>query len=325
MGELRVFISHAHEDRALAKAWQSLLHTVTMGQVTPWYSSDDRGGGAGVGPGEWRKSVREKMVEADTILALLTPGSNERPWLVWESGYAEGQNKTIIPVTFFMDESRMHEVFRDKQIFEGDKEDSVLKLLAHLAACQFEESIPEASKLVWGSYVSGYMEHVHHERKESLTRSLFHDDFHMRSIAEKLAGSWFAAWTEVSSDGESTFETDKLEAWTTDGRIRMVGVSAKTGIEELITGAAESVYYPMEGVVSSDGVVSVSYWSQGDIRYCGTAMFRPVGGSGQLMEGSWQGFTAKHVDEEPSYRRGRVLLARTEEKLVRALQTGVSK
>ena len=91
-----IFISHAHEDRGLAKAWQDLIRTLSVGQIHPWYSSDERAGG-GVGTGEWRSEIRDRVAEAETILALLTPGSNERPWLVWESGFAEGQEKTIVP------------------------------------------------------------------------------------------------------------------------------------------------------------------------------------------------------------------------------------
>ncbi|TWU00951.1 toll/interleukin-1 receptor domain-containing protein [Stieleria varia] len=314
MTGLRVFISHAHEDKALAQAWQSLINTLTLGQVTPWYSSDDRGGG-GVGPGEWRKAIREHMIEADTILALLTPGSNERPWLVWESGYAEGQQKMIIPVTFFIDERGIHDVFRDKQIYEGDKEPDTLRLLEELAGQHFGAAIPEASKTVWKTYVSQYMETVEQERTESLTRSLFHDHFHVRPTAERLSGTWYATWTEISDDGETMFESDRLEAWTTNGRIRFVGVSSKIGIEELIDDAAEAFYYPMEGVVSSDGMIALSYWSSGETRYCGTAILKVSGGTGRLLQGTWQGFTARNVDEEPTQRNGRVVMARDLEKL----------
>lgn len=314
MSDLKVFISHAHEDRALAEAWQGLINTLTLGQVTPWYSSDDRAGG-GCGPGDWRKAVRERMEEADTILALLTPGSNERPWLVWESGFAEGQQKTIVPVTFFIDERGIHDVFHDKQIYEGDKPASVLALLDELAAKHFGSTIPDASRVVWKSYVSEYMKSVEQERTESLTRALFHDHFHVRGTAEKLSGTWYAAWTDEGSETPTLFETDRLEAWSTNSRIRFVGVSNKIGNEELLRGAEECVHYPMEGIVSSDGMIALSYWSSGEARYSGTVLLRIASGSGRVLKGTWQGFTARNIDETPTIHQGKVVMARDESKL----------
>lgn len=319
MSELRVFISHAHEDKALAKAWQTLIRTLTLGQVDPWYSSDERAG-KGIVSGEWREKIRQKMAESDIILVLLTPGSNERPWVVWESGYAEGQQKEIVPVTFFMDERGMHEVFRDKQFYEGDKPNAdekqgVLKLVQNLADIHFGPNIPDSSKLVWSTYIAEYMTAIEQERTDSLTRSLFHDHFHVRDTAEKLSGDWYAVWTEKSNGEETVFEMDRLKAWTTENRIRLVGTSSKVGVKELLTDAAEEVYYPMEGVVSSDGYIALSYWSALEITICGTALLKITSVSGRVLEGTWQGYTARHIDLVPKLTHGRVILARDEKKL----------
>ena len=57
MSALRVFISHHHEEKLLARAWQDLIRTLTGNKVVPWFSSDDRAAG-GITPGEWHPQVR---------------------------------------------------------------------------------------------------------------------------------------------------------------------------------------------------------------------------------------------------------------------------
>ena len=102
------------------------------------------------------------------------------------------------------------------------------------------------------------MKLVEQQAQSSVSRTLFHDHFHMSKTAQHLEGQWFAKWTEQKPDGtEDVFEIDSLQIWSTEGRIRMVGLGMK------------GEPYPMEGVISSQGVIALSYWSKGEIPICG--------------------------------------------------------
>lgn len=303
-----VFISHRHEDAELAKAWQQLLRGISLGQIDPWFSSDDRAGG-GMQPGEWFDQLRNLLREAHSILVVVTPGVTEGSWVVFESGYAVGSALTTIVVYFYMQERHVPDVFRTQQLYNGCDPKSVLNLCKDVMHRHLEgRSLPDASIAAWAPLLETYFATVEGEAKRTATRALFHDHFHQFDAAEGMKGKWFAKWTEIHDDGrEDVFEVDSLYAWTTRERIRFVGTSAKVGIEDL---GAAARYYPMEGVVSDARWVALSYWSGGKIPICGTVLLRPRGATGELLEGHWQGYTSSDIRRDPSFIRGRVVMAR---------------
>ncbi len=311
MGGLKIFISHAKDDKLLADAWKQLIKAVTRRQVNPWYSSDEEAG-EGMAQGDWRRNIDNRVAEADTILVILTPGSNERPWLVWESGFAEGQDKLIIPVFYFITERSIHEVFTRHHRYNGEDARSVKKLCGDLALRHFGADTPAKAMEPLAGYIDRYMEKVGKARVDSLSRVLFHGHFHVQRAAKKMEGWWYAKWTQLYDDGtEDVFEADKLRVWTTNDRIRMVGLSTKKGMDQLDAAVKQ---YPMEGVVSPDGSVALSYWSPGELRICGTTLLRPIGMTGRLFEGHWQGYTSRDIEEDSEFTQGRVVFARDQEK-----------
>ena len=89
-------------------------------------------------------------------------------------------------------------------------------------------------------------------------------------------------------------------------------MSGKYGRAELSIKAQEGArLYPMEGVVSKSGWVALSYWSGGTIPICGTALLGPRGSSGELLIGTWQGYTAKDLNDDPVFTTGRVVMSRS--------------
>jgi hypothetical protein len=319
MPNLNVFISHHHEERLLAKAWQTLIQSLTQGVELPWYSSDERAEG-GVGPGEWRQEIRDKLEQANIILVLVTPVSNERSWLFFESGFASGQRKEVIPVHYFMKKEMLNGVFRPLQSFSGDVVEGstgIEALCAKLMRAHLGVDPPDSVRLAWKAWIDGYVADVATEREHSFTRTLFQDHFHDRHTAAQLEGRWFAKWTQQRErQPEEVFEADALDVWTTHERLRLVGASAKQGLEALSPEAQMTArYYPMEGIVSRSGWVALSYWSAGKIPICGTTLLAPVGASGELLEGTWQGFTAKDLNETPVFTKGRVVMARSQQKV----------
>jgi len=314
MSGLKIFISHSQEERRLAKAWQMLINTLTSGAIVPWHSSDERAEG-GMETGEWRKQLESEVEGADIILVLVTPISNEKPWLFWEAGSAKGQGKEIIPVFYYMKRNMVHSVFREFSTFQGDDVNEVLKLCGKLLYKHLGKNPPESSKTPWKGWIDQYMEEVLEEKEKSFERTLFQDHFHDSDAATHLEGSWFAKWTQEHPDGsEEVFEVDNLNVWTSEKRIRMVGFSTKEGRDKLTIKDQElAKHYPMEGVVSRAGWVALSYWSAGKIPICGTTLLQPVGTAGNILEGTWEGFTAKHFKDNATHTRGRVVMSQNRE------------
>lgn len=296
---MSVFISHAHVDRGLAEGLKQLIGRITSNSVAAWHSSETRPDG-GVEPGNWREQIWEKIESANTILVILSPQSNERPWLVWESGFAEGNKKKVVPVLFWLERKHVHSVFRDRQTYIGDQLASVTDLCGRIIKIESGETPGPEVRAGWEPLVLEFLAQVEQEQKESEERTLFHDHFHNHDTSEKMTGRWVARWTGIDRDGkEQLFEVDTLRVWSNETRIRMVGAGAK------------GKPYPMEGVVSSIGQIALAYWSEGDTAICGTVLLRPAGaGIGSRFVGTWQGFTAPDLDSELEYYRGRVVMAK---------------
>ena len=96
----------------------------------------------------------------------------------------------------------------------------------------------------------------------------------------------------------------------------MVGINAKKGIEEILP--SESGFYPMEGVVSGEGRIALSYWSAGEIPICGTCLLQRKGSTGRKFVGRWQGYTTGDLslDEEPRFTDGRVEFLRISKEMI---------
>lgn len=314
MGALKIFISHHHEEKLLAQAWQELIRTLTQGVAVPWYSSDERTTG-GVAPGEWRPQVLQEIKNASVILVVITPVSNDKPWVFYESGLASGQYKTVLPIYYFMKQESLNSIFKSSQCYQGDRPDGptgITALCCRLMREHLGVEPPDEAKTSWEPWIQRYFVKVTEERENSHARTLFQDHFHDLHAATKMEGDWFSKWTAIHDDGsEEVFEVDELFVWTTTDRLRLVGTSAKHGREALSIKAKEAArFYPMEGVVSKSGWVALSYWSGGTIPICGTTLLVPKGSSGELLVGTWQGYTAKNLNDDPVFTKGRVVMSR---------------
>lgn len=92
-----VFISHDARDHEMAAAFEGLLRNVSGGIIKSFRSSDKEGR-SGVAFGtEWYSAVIEGLKTATDLVALLTPRSVGRPWILYEVGYAKGTRN--IPAT----------------------------------------------------------------------------------------------------------------------------------------------------------------------------------------------------------------------------------
>src|SRR5579872_4016458 len=105
MSNMKIVISHNAEEKDLAEAWKKLIETTSSGMIEVWFSSDtDPMGGVALGK-EWREDLYQRLRESDFILAIQTPASAGKPWIMWECGVASGVGKErgIIPIIYSMD------------------------------------------------------------------------------------------------------------------------------------------------------------------------------------------------------------------------------
>jgi hypothetical protein len=91
-----IFISHDTRDAELAEAFGNLLTDVSTGTLKFFRSSDNKGT-AGIEFGDdWYAAIIAKLREATDVVALLTPQSIDRPWILYEAGIAAGKLDTRV-------------------------------------------------------------------------------------------------------------------------------------------------------------------------------------------------------------------------------------
>jgi tetratricopeptide (TPR) repeat protein len=85
-----VFISHTHQDKALADALSEAFRDLFGEQVQVRYSTAKELD-AGIRPGEdWLKWIAGQVQESRVALVLLTTASIQKPWILWEAGAVAG-------------------------------------------------------------------------------------------------------------------------------------------------------------------------------------------------------------------------------------------
>lgn len=91
-----VFISHDSRDADLAAAFDNLL-TDSSGGVIQTFRSSDQSGQTGIEYGEnWYAKIGSSLGKASDVVALLTPNSTGRPWILFEAGWAVGRLNTKV-------------------------------------------------------------------------------------------------------------------------------------------------------------------------------------------------------------------------------------
>jgi hypothetical protein len=91
-----IFISHDSRDAELAEAFSKLLSSVSAGMLKSFRSSD-RKGSQGIEYGvEWYPELKSKLESASDVVCLWTQRSIDRPWLLYEAGFAKGRLNTPV-------------------------------------------------------------------------------------------------------------------------------------------------------------------------------------------------------------------------------------
>ena len=142
----QLFLSHDARDFERANALSRLITRVTLGQITVWHSSDTSPNG-GLKPGNvWLDEIRDRLTGSRAVVALLTPTSISRPWLLFESGFGAAQvNCDVIPVCVGIDSlSDIPFPLAMYQAFQLTDYESLKRFIEKLAAkyeIQFDEEM----------------------------------------------------------------------------------------------------------------------------------------------------------------------------------------
>jgi hypothetical protein len=91
-----VFISHDSRNADLAEAFANLLSDVSGGTLKSFRSSDKRGTTGIEFGAEWFSTIMAQLADATDVVALLTPQSLDRPWILYEAGVAKGKLDTTL-------------------------------------------------------------------------------------------------------------------------------------------------------------------------------------------------------------------------------------
>ena len=94
MARTKVFISHIHENAAIAKVLKQFVEKKFRGSVCVFASSD-----GDIPPGAtWQEFLLTEIRESDLVIVVCTNASVHRPWVNFETGGALARGAQVIPV-----------------------------------------------------------------------------------------------------------------------------------------------------------------------------------------------------------------------------------
>ncbi len=179
MALLNILISHAHEEKDLAEAWKELIKTTSMGAISSWFSSDTHAeGGVTVGT-VWLDDLYQRLTRSDFILAIQTPVSQDRSWIMWECGVASGINKErgIIPIVYSIGRGDLRNPLTAYQAYQGEDSDQVYEVCMRLAGAAGLTPIDG----MFNGPIKAYLEKVNRFRPSPALRAeqmgMWHDRF----------------------------------------------------------------------------------------------------------------------------------------------------
>lgn len=128
-----VFVSHDSRDADLAEAFANLLSDVSAGTLKSFRSSDKKGT-TGIEFGtEWYQAIMSQLGDATDVVALLTPRSVDRPWILYEAGVAKGKLDTnVLGIALGVPLAKVSSGPFGQFQNCGDDEDSLTKLVLQL-------------------------------------------------------------------------------------------------------------------------------------------------------------------------------------------------
>jgi tetratricopeptide (TPR) repeat protein len=206
-----IFVSHTHGDRPIVDALAALVKTLFGERVPVEYSSSKQPEG-GPGPGrDWFDWIIGQVRGTEVAVIVLTPGSIQKPWVLWESGAVSGlalsmstEEGRVCPITFGLRSDQVPTPFARLQTVSGTDEQDVKKFAYDLLN-RFGNDMPNRDVVEFGrnvdSAVSAFVTHI-----SKLLLKLPH------AVTEAAIQEWLARLDELEREKRFS-ETIVIEDW----------------------------------------------------------------------------------------------------------------
>lgn len=113
-----IFISHSSSDRKVVEIFADLIRRISLNQINIWFSNDNEVHGGYMVGDNWLETILNNLQCSQAVIAFITPNSNNQPWILYESGYAEAlKNSKLIPIKFLINVEEVSSPLQQKQIF----------------------------------------------------------------------------------------------------------------------------------------------------------------------------------------------------------------
>jgi hypothetical protein len=129
-GVFTIFISHIHEEAAVARELRDWFHAAFPGFVKAFVSSDYEDNPLGT---RWLQKINRAMTRSRLLITVLSPQSWERMWIHLEAGWALGRGIDILPLCHSgMSVERLPRPYSDYSGTEVERDDFARRLLVAL-------------------------------------------------------------------------------------------------------------------------------------------------------------------------------------------------
>ena len=202
-----LFISHSSYDKEVVEVLAGLIKKVSLNQIHIWFSNDQQVEGGFLAGDNWFETILSNLKSSQAVVSLITPNSNNSPWILYESGYAEALGGTkLIPLKFLINVSEVSIPLQRKQIFSfTNVEDANLFLKKVLDAFDivFDDE-------VFGDYVLKSLEQMRNcfKRKEDIIKENPYEMLSkkMDTFLEMFVKSTILPQTDIQAEYEVPFE-----------------------------------------------------------------------------------------------------------------------
>jgi len=162
---MKVFLSHSLIDKKLALYVKELIENVSLGVAEVWLSSALDG----LRPGDnMLDEIHQNLSNSDKIIALLTPNSLQRPWILYESGFVAGNKKAeVIPLVFCINKNDLPLPLSAFVIYKGDDIEDINRLIMQIVII----TVPKPNKSLIDENINNFIENIK-EINESLNKTL---------------------------------------------------------------------------------------------------------------------------------------------------------